>query len=177
MNELKWDILTKDLTGEYGKTACEWRDQGHRQMALNFFKSLELDSKDKTFYDIGCFNNQMKDKILSKWQGYDIIGDGNITQADAHELPIEDNVADIVFTSHMLEHTLAPIICVNELKRICKSKGDVIISVPRDPHHMGDDHNYVFTSQGWELLIRRVGLNLIKRQEEGSVVHFHCKKK
>lgn len=47
---------------------------------------------------------------------------------DAHRLPFADNVFDLVYCSHVLEHCYNPIKVLNELKRV--SRNTVVVAVP-----------------------------------------------
>jgi len=173
MNNEKWKELLK-RTGEYGMLGEAPIKDNHLGITLDFFKSLSIDNKTKKLLDIGCGDKKTKDVIESEYFGVDLFGDVPI---DAHELPLADNKFDIVFCSHMLEHTLSPLICLMEMKRVIKEDGDIVIGVPVDPGFFDKGHNYILTEKGWSHLIKQAGLKIIKTSEVVSdCISFHCKK-
>ncbi len=51
-------------------------------------------------------------------------------QADAHNLPFPDNTFDIIISTEVIEHTTWPWIVIQELSRILKPGGSLVISWP-----------------------------------------------
>jgi hypothetical protein len=51
--------------------------------------------------------------------------------ADMHFLPFEDNSFDMVYASHVLEHSIIPVLCLGEMARV--SRRYVLLKVPQYP--------------------------------------------
>jgi SAM-dependent methyltransferase len=68
--------------------------------------------------------------------------------SDAGRLPLADGSVDLVLALELLEHVTRPQAVLDELRRILKPGGTVIISVPSTvPRH--DDHDYWrYTAEG-----------------------------
>lgn len=64
-------------------------------------------------------------------------------EAEADEIPLEDNSQDYVIASHVLEHCSNPIACLLEWKRIVKPGGYIVIIVPKREAPYGDSHRYI----------------------------------
>ena len=178
MNSEKWNEYLTRNTGEYGTfgEGCAERDDNHLGITFFFFKSLNIDNKDKTFLDIGCGNGETN-KTEAKWQGLDLVNETeNIIKGDAHELPFNDKSFNIIFSSHALEHTLSPIICLLEMKRVLKDDGDLIIGVPLSPGFIYPGHIYVMSLQGWKNLFEQVGFKAKSALEKSNCGAFHLKK-
>jgi len=179
MDKNKWDNCLIKYTGEYGlkRDGVAVNDsQGHLGITFGFFKELGIDDEHKSFLDIGCETSNTS-VVKAEWTGLDIIEreDERIILGDAHELPFNDDSFDIIFSSHTLEHTISPMICLIEMKRVIKNDGDIIIGVPCDPGFMSDGHNYVLTLAGWKHLIEQSGFIVIKTLNYSNCGCLHCK--
>lgn len=174
MDKEKWNNLLKK-TGEYGVLGqAPTDDAQHLGLTIDFFKSLDIDNKNKRFLDIGCGDGRTSNRIKSGYIGIDLFAENPM---DAHELEFDSDLFDIVFCSHTLEHTISPLMCLLEIKRVVKESGDVIIGVPVDPGFFDKGHNYILTKKGWSHLIKQAGLKIIKTSEvEKDCISFHCKK-
>lgn len=49
---------------------------------------------------------------------------------DIHDIPFEDNLFDVIFCNHVLEHVDDDIRALNEMKRVLKPGGWAILQVP-----------------------------------------------
>jgi SAM-dependent methyltransferase len=78
--------------------------------------------------------------------------------ADLHELPVDDGSFDAVVCTEVLEHVAEPARVLDELARVLRPGGSVLITVPfvgglhEEPH----DH-YRYTSHGLRGLLGRAG--------------------
>ncbi len=136
MNNIKWKkyIRQEEIQIEkYGMSLDE------RIQDLNMVVNT-IDFKNKKILDIGCeegiiidtlqknFNCDVTGLTLKKEndkKDYIIIG-------DMHELPFDDDTFDIVLLMHTLEHSVAPYIVLNEINRILKNEGKVVIIMPEE---------------------------------------------
>jgi SAM-dependent methyltransferase len=72
---------------------------------------------------------------------------------DAHKLPFKDRALDVVISKDTLEHFIEPSRAVNEVHRVLKQGGKVIIWVPfMHPFHGNDFYRY--TPLGLKHLLR-----------------------
>jgi len=73
---------------------------------------------------------------------------------DAHYLPFRDNVFEIVYASHVIEHCLHPATVLQEFKRVTKSR--VIIKVLDIKKDFSDDtHLYSWNAKTLKQLLQR----------------------
>jgi ubiquinone/menaquinone biosynthesis C-methylase UbiE len=56
----------------------------------------------------------------------------NLCVANAEEIPYKDNMFDIVFSYHVIEHLAKDYKMIKEIHRVLKSNGDLILGVPND---------------------------------------------
>jgi SAM-dependent methyltransferase len=54
----------------------------------------------------------------------------NFVKCDAQYLPFKSNCFEEVICSHLIEHVKNPYLLLDELMRVCKSKGIVYLSLP-----------------------------------------------
>ena len=177
MNSDIWDRYLTILTADFGVEPYAF---DHLNDALAFIHKCDIDKQGKTFLDIGCCNTYLKGKLQSIWVGIELAHthNPNISQGDIHCLEnIQSEFADIVFASHVLEHTLAPIVALFEMKRVMKHNGDMIIVLPVYPGYMYNGHNYMMPAESWIHLFKRVELKIEHRQDnsKNDTVVFHLK--
>ncbi len=92
----------------------------------------KLSSANAVVFDLGCGLKKRSDAIgidRIALAGVDVVAD-----LDRYPLPIASNVADEIVASHVLEHVQDVIAIMEEIWRICKPEGHVII---RTPHYSG----------------------------------------
>ena len=88
--------------------------------------------RSQVILDIGCGNKKVPNSIgIDKFRlsSVDLIHD-----LENFPYPLKDNYADLIYARHFLEHTNNPIKILNELWRIGKPNGKIIITVP---HYSG----------------------------------------
>lgn len=180
MDDKKWQSYIKEFTGGYDQGILEnpVSAGNHLGIGLEFFEGQNIDAKNKKFLDIGCCDGALKKHIKSEWYGMDIFEQSieNYKKADLHELPYADNEFDILFCNHVLEHVLAPYICIQEMKRVVKTGGSVIVGVPVLPYFKCSEHIYLLTEEAWEWLLGMAGFGMVTKQNFKHSVMFHCKK-
>jgi SAM-dependent methyltransferase len=111
--------------------------------------------------DIGCDTGIIKRFILpvpdARWTGLDIITDrkgleisgyDEVLKCDLDEgLPVADASQDIVICSHVLEHLPRPEFTVDEIVRVLKPGGMLLVGVPIAPKLVADMREKQFRKQ------------------------------
>ena len=181
MNNDKWlkylEYCTSDIHNSH---TTGIGSENHLGLTFDFFQRHISDSPEQTFLDIGCGNAvkaKTTNRIKAKWTGFDLNKCEGVIQGDMHELPFNDESFDTVFSSHALEHTVSPLICLTEMFRVLKQTGNLILGVPIAPGFMATAHNYVLTKKGWALLLERSGFILKIYEEKHNCGMFHCVKR
>ena len=95
---------------------------------------------------------------------------------DAHFLPVQNQVVDMVVCSEVLEHATIPTQLLTEIRRVLKKSGTAIISVPNESTldirrkrvatHViaGDTHINFFTPESLRKLAYRTGFDMVDIQ-------------
>jgi SAM-dependent methyltransferase len=85
-----------------------------------------------------------------------IASNGNIdAQADACRLPFFDDAFDVIICAEVLEHTRTPELVLNELRRVLKPGGKLLLTAPfAFPIHYSPTDYYRFTRFGLMHLLR-----------------------
>ncbi len=94
--------------------------------------------------------------------------------SNAHFLPIQDNVLDMIICCEVLEHSTIPTQLLTELRRTIKKNGVIVVSVPNEQviyhrkrlskymcSHAVDTHVNFFTPDSLEQLLFRTGLEIV----------------
>ncbi len=90
----------------------------HQDFKIN---AINIDRIDHTTVDDIYAKEQMQSAGFVK--KVDIVAEGD-------NIPLEDNSADFVFSSHVIEHFYDPVSAINEWLRIVKPNGYVVMIVP-----------------------------------------------
>ncbi len=100
-----------------------------------------------------------------------------VTLADAHNLPFRDGSFDFVVISEVIEHMKQPMRVMNELKRVLKPKGRLLIQTPNRLLTLGKfispkkcGHVHEFTYAELENLLEFLGFEI--RQRTGSTIPY-----
>lgn len=132
-----YPLLSPERTNVHQKNArdCEW-------------KAIEPHIKKKIFLDVGCgagYSMYKAQQIGCEVFGIDPDPHGhgvgrrnseytvpieNITQGFSENLPYNNQTFDTVYSSHVLEHVTNIQKSLQEMKRVCKPDGVIIIGVP-----------------------------------------------
>lgn len=132
-----YPLLTPEQTNANQKLArdCEW-------------EAIEPYMQKGKFLDVGCgagYSMYKAQQIGCNVFGIDpdpqghgvgrresefIVPIENIRQGFSEELPYENNSFNTVYTSHVLEHVTSIPQSLQEIKRVCKGDGTIIIGVP-----------------------------------------------
>lgn len=149
---------------------------------LASFKYLKPYFKGKRVLDIGCATGSYLEHFSGNSLGIDI-SKKNIEIAKAKglnvklsniekSLPFSDNEFEVVFCAHVLEHVDSPIKLLQEISRILKEDGSLIIGLPTEislarlfndhyfKSHRG--HMYSFTISNMKRLLEHAGFTMEK---------------
>jgi SAM-dependent methyltransferase len=122
--------------------------------------SEKLSSNDKLLLEIGPQKRSevQKNFGLCKIETLDIVDDykpniiGDITQFNEH---IEEAKYDIITCLEILEHTVNPFLAINELRRILKHDGYLLLSAPLNWRIHGPAPDcWRITEFGWKVLLK-----------------------
>lgn len=87
-------------------------------------------------------------------------GAGSKVRGNAHRLPFDEGTFEVVVSSDSLEHFREPTVAMQEVRRVLKPQGLIVIWVPfMHPFH-GDDY-YRYTPLGLRLLLEEAGLRSV----------------
>lgn len=89
---------------------------------------------------------------------------------DGCQMTFPDNSFDTVLNIQVLEHVFEPIIMVNEMARVLKENGHLILLIPQtSTTHMAPYHYYNFTRFWIEEVMQHAGLQILKLEPLGGV--------
>lgn len=105
--------------------------------------------------DIGCGAGLYR-QAFPNYFGVDVIaGPGVDRVADAHDLPFPDQSFEQIVTSEVIEHLHTPTKAVQEMARVLKPGGRLILTAPFVyPLHEGPHDYQRFTEYGFALLLQ-----------------------
>lgn len=95
----------------------------------------------------------------------EIYGD-NFHVCDIHDLPFNDEEFDFVYASHILEHAIAPMLALEEIRRVMKPGAQGLFWMPY--HDKGQSlpyHFSCFRPHVWRDLIKKAKLTLTDEGE------------
>tara|TARA_R110002074_G_scaffold29011_3_gene83301 strand:- start:4734 stop:5549 length:816 start_codon:yes stop_codon:yes gene_type:complete len=95
-------------------------------------------------------------------QSVDVFGDGNL-------LPFATDAFDTVLSTEVLEHLPDPARCVNEMARVLRPGGKLLLTVPfSQPLHELPSDYYRFTPSSLEHIVRGAGLEVGSIEPRGN---------
>jgi len=113
-------------------------------------KVLEIGSQDRSEIKNAFQSCDVKVLDLDEKYNPDIIGD--LTKFNSH---IEDSSFDVIACLEVLEHTVNPFMAINELRRILKDGGYLMVSAPLNFRIHGPIPDcWRFTEYGWRILLK-----------------------
>lgn len=129
--------------------------------------------------DVGC-GKRPYSLIYDRWVDFSIGTEVAFSPHGTHAadlicfaeyVPFPDRQFDTILCTEVLEHTQQPFQVMNELARLLKPGGHLILSVPFIyPIHEAPYDHWRFTAYGLAILCRDVGLELLCIQTKGGVV-------
>ena len=106
---------------------------------------------------------------------FEMAKDTKWTQGVGEHLPFENNYFDVIITTNTLDHTMNPREILNEINRVLKKDGTLLVSVdvytPLVKHYrrlreflgVGDNpHPYAFSAKDVTKIIEKCGLRVLK---------------
>ncbi|MFK7899464.1 MAG: class I SAM-dependent methyltransferase [Cyclobacteriaceae bacterium] len=79
-----------------------------------------------------CYYKKFKDRINLDYTTADLYSPLADIKMDLHDIPLEDNMYDVIFCNHVMEHVDDDHRCMSELYRVLKPGGFAILQVPQD---------------------------------------------
>lgn len=90
--------------------------------------------------------------------------------ADIHDLPVDDESYDAVVALEVFEHLHNPVLAASELRRVLKSGGTAVVSIPFLFRVHGDPMDFTrFTKNGLDVLFK--AFSEVRIVELGTRVH------
>lgn len=90
--------------------------------------------------------------------------------ADATSIPVEDGSYDTVIMGEILEHLPDPMKALKEARRILKSGGTLLATVPFMAGIHGDPHDYGrYTETFWQKAAEDLGLKILEIERQGTI--------
>lgn len=135
--------------------------------------------------DFGAGTAKYKSMIIKKSANYiatDVFPNENIDiVCDVEKSPLKDGEFDTVICTQVLEHTKHPWLVAQEIYRILKKDGIIIVTAPfLVPYHPDPEDNYRFTPSGMETLFKDAGFKILEADFYGNqyvvileMFHFH----
>jgi len=140
------------------------------------FKEMSKYSKDLSgdILDVGCGNKPYKDLFrYEKYIGMDIENPGHDHKNedidvfyDGNAFPFEDRVFDGVLANQVLEHVFNPDEFLQQINRVLKVKGHLLLTVPFiwDEHEQPYDYGR-YSSFGLKSLLEKNGFKIISHSK------------
>jgi len=120
--------------------------------------------------DIGAKNNYAAIKIQEELKipcmALDINrGEGVFIKGLMEDLPVHNNMVDLIFCSHIFEHTIDPIKTIKEFHRILKPSGFLYLQTPfpclESYYNLDYSHTFVLDLNQLGVLFQRYGFKII----------------
>ncbi len=130
--------------------------------------------------DVGCGKAPHRKHVAyKKYIGVDIEDRGGVTDvilADVNDgIPLPDATADLVICTETLEHTKKPHFVVQELFRITKQGGVVLLTAPMVwPVHEAPYDFFRYTNFGMEYLFKEAGFTEVRIQPTNGYIYSMC---
>jgi len=136
-----------------------------------FVKKKSTDGEEEML-DVGCGTSPFREFFSNMdYTGVDKFEEReDIIQADAHELPFEENSFDLVLCTEVIEHTEKPRKVLSEINRVLKDGGELILTTPQTwcLHYEPNDY-YRYTKYGLEHLLEDQGFEIEEMEQFGNL--------
>jgi len=124
--------------------------------------------------DLGCGNRPYQPMLVnaSEYVAYDIDHAGSLPEivGTAQCLPFQEATFDGVLSTQVIEHVSDPWLMLEEISRILRSGGLLVLSAPQAwrLHEVPHDY-YRYTPYGLRHLIERAGMSVLEIVNQGGV--------
>lgn len=132
-------------------------------------KFLKRHSARTKTLDVGCGNSRYS-RYFPNNIGFDIIESRKVdVVGDVHSLPFKNDSFDAVLATEVLEHLIEPQHAINEMKRVLKGGGKLILTTRFIfPLHDTPHDYYRYTKYGLKYLLR--DWEIIEMEEETDTI-------
>ena len=123
--------------------------------------------------DLGCGSKPFKQYLDGEYIGVDNANGTPDIVASVTKVPLEDECADSVICSEVLEHLPQPDLCLKEIVRLLRKDGYVYITVPMYwyLHYMPNDY-WRFTNIALISMLTKNGLRIKYLNRYGGLNYF-----
>ncbi len=151
----------------------------HRLRGALLRTLIPLDRIGLNCLDVGCGSRPYEGVFINGcYEGVDVQSSGRPLSMkmpdkfyDGVTLPYSENSFDLVMSTQVLEHVPDPLALVSEMVRVCKSGGELVLSLPFVyPEHEQPYDYFRFTSYGITALLERAGLKIIQIKRDSSTI-------
>ena len=171
------NINTTEYWNKFATDSYLKADENRGGSKCKFSTVRDLISENKNILDIGCLNgnfynflkkNEFKVKSFTGLdhshelitQAFERFPEQQWLVTDCYKLPFSDKTFDIVTAMELLEHIEEPEKTLLEMKRVCKSNGIIIITVPNEERIKDAAHVWSFTPSDIYNLLSKVSKNV-----------------
>lgn len=158
----KWNYINNeniDIVIDMFKTITNISLIGLKILDIGFGSGSELELFKKEGANIIGININDKDFNIVKENGFEIY------KMFQEFMEFNDNIFDVVWSRHCLEHSIMPYYTLHEYKRVTKNGGYLYIEVPAPDtklnHQNSINHYSVLTKSMWISLMKRTGFKII----------------
>ncbi len=124
----------------------------------------------KLLYKIAHWRNRKNKTSFVQGQNFTTIQDRKTGEDLATGFPFQDASFDQAIVSHVIEHFKDPTPLIDEIKRVLKDGGTIVIAVPRE-HFLGEntsDHKVLYESlEQLRLQLEGYGFELVDEKDFG----------
>jgi SAM-dependent methyltransferase len=174
------DAFLKKLHGDvYPEASCQLHEDVTARAWAIFKSTRQLPARAKVL-DIGCGQGVAlkhfaadnldalgialgEDVAVCRQKGF------NVIEMDLAFLDFPDQSFDLVWSRHVLEHSVFPYFSLAEISRVLKPGGFLYMEVPAPDtaanHQHNPNHYSVLTKSMWTELLLRVGFRQIERRD------------
>jgi ubiquinone/menaquinone biosynthesis C-methylase UbiE len=160
----------------------EKASSSHNQIIASFINQISmLSPKESTVLDVGCgygFALELFKKkgykpvgITIGQEDYDVCKEKgfDVEIMDQSFLTFEENMFDLVWCRHCLEHSIMPFFTLSEFHRVSKKNAYLFVEVPLPDtcfdHQKNPNHYSVLGKSSWVSLIERTGYKILDSSE------------
>jgi len=121
---------------------------------------------DQGFEVVGVTNNRIEAQAGNRRYGF------KLQVADMHTLPFSDKTFDCVYAANILERSVAPLIALQEWRRVLKPNGWLIVVMPSKEWLKEYYHFSVLTHPQTKDLLEKAGFKLLAAPEMNPRIDF-----